>query len=122
MLLILLGLLYDIGLLCMLVMSFLSRVSLDDLNTRIKLILTDVHNLTELCLIKSYFLYENKIRLSENVNLIGLSLSGNYLQHLQSKAIAEVLTIERTFKRYIDDTHAHFPTKHETNTFQKILK
>ena len=122
MLLILLGLLHDVGLLCMLVMSFLSRVSLDDLNTRIKLSITDVHNLTELCLINSYFLYENKIRLPENVNLIGLSLSENYLQHLQSKAIAEVLTIERAFKRYIDDTHAHYPTKHKTNTFQKNLK
>ena len=36
---------------------------LDDLNTRTKLTLTDIHELTELCLSKSYFLYENKIRL-----------------------------------------------------------
>ena len=36
---------------------------LDDLNTRTKLTLTDIHKLTELCLSKPYFLYENKIRL-----------------------------------------------------------
>ena len=39
---------------------------LDDLNTRTKLTLTDIQKLTELCLSKSYFLYENKMRLLEN--------------------------------------------------------
>ena len=47
---------------------------LDDQNTRTKLTLTDIHKLTELCLSKSYFLYENKIRLLENAGPIGLSL------------------------------------------------
>ena len=47
---------------------------LDDLNTRTKLTLTDIHKLMELCLSKSYFLYENKIRLLENAGPIGLSL------------------------------------------------
>ena len=47
---------------------------LDDLNTRTKLTITDIHKLTELCLCKSYFLYENKIRLLENTGPIGLSL------------------------------------------------
>ena len=42
---------------------------LDDLNTRTKLTLTDIHKLTELCLSKSYFLYENKIRLLQNYYL-----------------------------------------------------
>ena len=36
---------------------------LNYLNTRTKLTLTDIHKLTELCLSKSYFLYENKIGL-----------------------------------------------------------
>ena len=45
---------------------------LDDLNTRTQLTLTDIHKLTELCLSKSYFLYENKIRLLENAGPIGL--------------------------------------------------
>ena len=71
---------------------------LDDRNTRTKLTLTDTQRLTELCLSKSYFLYENKIRLLENVDPIGLSLmvvlSESYLQYLEHKTIAEGLTIQ----------------------------
>ena len=47
---------------------------LDNLNTSPKLTLNDIQKLTELCLNKSYFLYENKIRLLENVGPICLSL------------------------------------------------
>ena len=101
---------------------------LDDLNTCAKLTLTDIHNLTELCLSKSYFLYENKIRLLENPGPIGLSLmvvlSESYLQHLEHKAIAEALTINiqpKLFKQYVDDSHARFTSKHHANTFQEIL-
>ena len=101
---------------------------LDDLNTRTKLTLTDIHKLTELCLSKSYFLYENKIRLLENAGPIGLSLmvvlSESYLQHLEHKAITEALAIQiqpKTFKRYVDDSHARFTSKHHANTFQEIL-
>ena len=60
--------------------------NLDDLNTRTKLTLTDMNKLTELCLSKSYVLYENKMRLLENASPVGLSLmvvlSERYLQHL----------------------------------------
>ena len=101
---------------------------LNDLNTRTKLTLTDIHKLTELCLSKSYFLYENKIRLLKNAGPIGLSLmvvlSESYLRYLECKTIAEALTIHmqlKTFKRYIDDSHAHFLSKHQANTFQEIL-
>ena len=101
---------------------------LDDLNTRTKLTPTDIHKLTELCLSKSYFLYENKIRLLENTGPIGLSLivvlSESYLQHLEHKAIAEALAIQiqpKTFKRYVDDSHARFTSKHHANTVQEIL-
>ena len=101
---------------------------LDYLNTRTKLTLTDIHKLTELCLSQSYFLYENKIRLLENAGPIGLSLmvvlSESYLQHLERKAIAEALTIQiqpKTFKRYVGDSPARFPSKHQPNTFQEIL-
>ena len=106
-----------------------SNNDLDDLNTRTKLTFTDIHKLTELFLRKSYFLHENKIRLLENADLIGLSLMvvlfEIYLQHLERKAIAEALTKHvqtKTFKRYADDSHAHFPSKHQANTFQVILK
>ena len=57
---------------------------LDDLNTRTKLTLTDIHKLTELCFSKSYFLYENKIRLLENAAPIGLSLMVHYLKAIYS--------------------------------------
>ena len=60
--------------------------NLDDLNTRTKLTLTDMNKLAELCLSKSYVLYENKMRLLENAGPVGLSLmvvlSERYLQHL----------------------------------------
>ena len=101
---------------------------LDDLNTRTKLTLTDIHKLTELCLSKSYFLYENKIRLLENAGPIGLSLmvvlSESSLQCVESQAIAEALTIHiqpKTFKRNVDDSHARCPSKHQANNFQEIL-
>ena len=101
---------------------------LDDLNTHTKLTLTDIHKLTELCLSKSYFPYENKIRLLENAGPIGLSLmvilSESYLQHLENKAIAEALAIQihsKTFKRYVDDSHARFTSKCHAKTFQQIL-
>ena len=72
---------------------------LDDLNTHTKLTLTDIHKLTELCLSKSYFLYENKMRLLENAGPIGLSLmvvvlSESYLQHLEHKEMVEALTMQ----------------------------
>ena len=101
---------------------------LDDLNTRTKLTLTDIHKLTELCLSKSYLLYENKIRLLEKAGPVGISLmvvlSKSYLQHLERKAIAEALTAHiqtKTLKRYVDDCHARFPSKHQANSFQEIL-
>ena len=51
-------------------------------------------------------------------------LSESYLQHLERKTMAEALTIQiqpKTFKRYVDDSHACFPSKHQANTFQEIL-
>ena len=51
-------------------------------------------------------------------------LSESYLQHLEHKAIAEALNIQiqpKTFKRYVDDSHARFASKHHANIFQEIL-
>ena len=51
-------------------------------------------------------------------------MSESYLQHLERKAIAEALTVHikpKTFKRYVDDSRASFPSKHQANTFQEIL-
>lgn len=58
---------------------------------------------------------------------MGLSLmavlSESCLQYPERKAIAEIFTIHiqrKTFERYVDDSHARFPSKHQANTFQKI--
>ena len=79
---------------------------LDDLNTHIKLKLTDIHKLTELCLSKSYFLYENQIRFFENAGPIDISLMvlliERYLQHLEHKAMIEALINKYNRKRSND--------------------
>lgn len=100
----------------------------EDLKTRTKLTLTDIHKLAELCLSKCYFLFENKLRLLENSGPIGLSfmviLSESYLQKLESKAILEALNFNiapKTFRRYVDDSHARFHSKDNANTFLHIL-
>ena len=102
---------------------------LHDLNSRTKLTLTDIHKLTELCLSKSYFLYESKMRLLENAGPIGLSLmvvlSESYLQHLEHKAMVESLTIQiqpKRFKRYVDDSHARSKSKHRRKHFSRNFK
>ena len=91
---------------------------LDDLNTRTKLQLADIHKLTELCLSN---------RSLENTGPIGVSLivvlSERYLQHLQRSTRAEALTIHmqpKTFKQYADHSHARSPSKHQTNTCHEI--
>ena len=51
-------------------------------------------------------------------------LSESYLQHLEHKAMAEALTIQiqsKTFKRYVDDSHACFTSKQHASAFQEIL-
>ena len=99
-----------------------------DLNIRTKLTLTDISNLTEFCWSKLYFLYENKIKLSENAGPIGVSLmwvlSESYLQHLGRKAIVEALTKQvqpKTFKGYVDENHNRFTSKHQANLLHEIL-
>ena len=48
-----------------------------------------------------------------------------YLQHLEHIAMAEALTMQiqpKTFKRYVDDSHARCTSKHHASTFQELLK
>ena len=83
--------------------------------------------INELCLSKSYFLYENKIRL-ENAGPIGFSLivelSESFLHTSGMKDMTEALTIQikpKTFKRYVDDSHAGFTSKHNANISQELV-
>ena len=98
----------------------------EHLQKRTKLTLTDIHKLTELCLSKCYFLYENILRLFQNSGPIRLSLmvvlSECYLQKIEFKAIAEALNYKiapKIFRRFVDDSHARF--RNRSNTFLKIL-
>ena len=95
---------------------------------RTKLYLKDIYEPAELCLSKCCFLWNNEIRILKNSGPIGLSfmavLSESYVQNLEYKAIAEVLTLNlapKTYRRYVDDTHARSTSKEQSREFQNIL-
>ena len=100
----------------------------EHLKERTKLTLTNIHKLTELCLGKCYFLHENNLRLFQNSGPIGLSLtvvlSECYLQKIECKAIMEALNYKialKTFRRFVDDSHARFQERSHANKFLEIL-
>ncbi|XP_065658232.1 uncharacterized protein LOC136082738 [Hydra vulgaris] len=71
----------------------------DDLIRRTKLSLVDIHNLIDLC-IKAY------------------------LQHIESNAIQQALNVNiatKSYKRYVDDSHARFTNIDEANSFLTLL-
>ena len=88
----------------------------------------DIYEIVELCLRECYFLWNNEIRILKNSGPIELSfmvvLSESYVQNLEHKAIAEALTLNlapKTYRRYVDDTHARFTSKKQSRQFQNIL-
>ena len=100
----------------------------DDLKLRTKLSLVDIHQMLELCLSECYFLWQNQIWQLTNSGPIGLSImvviSESYLQHLEKQAITQAFTkntAPKSFKRYVDDSHARFNTIGESNKFHEIL-
>ena len=100
----------------------------NNVKTRTKLFLVDIHQLVELCVSECYFLYNNPIWQLYNSGPTGLSimvvLSECYLQRLEEKSIALsfVLNISpKTFKRYVDDSHARFKKKKKSLQFLEIL-
>ena len=51
-------------------------------------------------------------------------LSESYIQNLEHKAIAEALTLNlapKTYRRYVDDTHARSTSKEQSREFWNIL-
>ena len=77
-----------------------------------------MHQLIELCGSECYFLYNNLIWKLYNSGHIGLSimvvLSESYHQRLQEKSIGLSFALNispKTFKRYVDDSHARFEKK-----------
>ena len=100
----------------------------EHLKERTKLTLTDIHKLTEFCLSKCYFLYENNLCLFQKSGPIGLSLmvvlSECFLQKIECKAIMEGLNCKiapKTFGRFADDSHARFQERFATDRFLEIL-
>ena len=100
----------------------------EHLQERRKLTLTDIHKLTELCLSKYHFLCENNLRLFQNSGPIGLALmvvlSECYLQKIEFKAVTEALNYKiapKTFRRFVDDSHACFQNRSHANKFLQIL-
>ena len=94
------------------------------LKQRTKLTLIDTQQLIELCVSECYFLWDNLIS-----NLpIGLSimvaLSESYLQNLEKHAIELALKFSiapKTFRRYVDDSHARFGSRKNATEFLNVL-
>ena len=100
----------------------------EHIQERTKLTLTDINKLTELCLSKCYFFYENNLRLFQNSRPIGLSrrvvLLESYLHKIEFKAITEALNYKiapKTFRRFVNDSHARFQDRSHAKKFLEIL-
>ena len=96
---------------------------LNNVRTRTKLALVDIHQVIDLCLSEHYFLYNNLIWKLYNSGPIGLPimvvLSECYLQRLEEKSIALYFPLNispKTFKRYVDDNHARFENKQKISS------
>ena len=107
------------------------RISENDLNNvkgRTKLTLVHIHQLIELCVSECHFLYNNLFWKLYNSGPIGLSimvvLSGCYLQRLEENSIALSFALNiwpKTFKCYVDDSHARFENKQKYLQFLELL-
>ena len=90
-----------------------------------KIKINDVKKLIELCLSRCYFLFDNQIHELEDSGPIGLSLmvvmAEGFLQHLEKRALEISLSPPKTFRRYVDDSHARFSNIQEAESFQVTL-
>ena len=99
-----------------------------EIKKRTKLTLLNIRSLIELCLQKCYFVWKNKIYVIKDAGPIGLSLmvvvAEAYLQILEKNALREALHLRilpKTFRRYVDDSHARFNSFEEAERFLTIL-
>ena len=101
-----------------------------EITRKSKLKIDEIKMLIELCLSKCYFLWNNEIHILENSGPIGLSLmvviAESFLQYVEKKAINMALSISpaifiKSFKRYVDDSHARFNNFEEADRFKDIL-
>ena len=101
---------------------------MDDVSLRTKLSIDDIRSLLKLCLSKCYFLWNDKLYSINDTGPIGLSLmvvvAEGFLQFIEKNAIDEALNSNitiKTFRRYVDDSHARFETHEDSNKFMNIL-
>ena len=90
---------------------------IEDFKTRTVFDLKHIKQLIDVCLYKSYFLWNNQIHCLEDSGPIGLSLmvilAESFLQTLENTALNIARNLSPpvspiTHKRYVDDTHDRF--------------
>ena len=95
-----------------------------------KLTIKEIKSLIDLCLSRSYFVWNDEIHELQNSGPIGLSLmvvlAEGYLQFLEAKAFHEALHQQPpinplTFRRYVDDSHSRFLELMKAKKFQIVL-
>ena len=93
----------------------------NNVRTRTKLTLVDIHQLIDSCVSECYFLYNNLMLKLYNSGPIGLSimvvLSECYLQRLEEKSAALSFAVNvspKRFKCYVDGSHARFENKQKS--------
>ena len=100
---------------------------IDDVRQRTELNVQDIKSLLELCLSKCYFLWNDLLYQIDDAGPIGLSLmvvvAEGYLQVLEKQAIESSLhTVgPKTYRRYVDDSHARFQSPDHPEQFLQIL-
>ena len=102
----------------------------EDFKTRTIFNLKHIRQLIEVCLYKSYFIWNDQIHCLEDSGPIGLSLmvilAESFIQTLEKNALHIARSLSPpvapiTHKRYVDDTHDRFNSKEESESFLKIL-
>ena len=100
---------------------------IDSVQERTKLNVEDIKALLELCLSRCYFLWNDILYEIDDAGPIGLSLmvvvAEGYLQVLEKQAIESSLhTVgPKTYRRYVDDSHARFQSPEHPEQFLQIL-
>ena len=100
----------------------------EELTERTKLQLTEIKTLIDLCLEKCYYLWNYQLYELQDSGPIGLALmvvmSEGFLQFHENRAIQQSLTTSvnlKSFKRYVDDSQARFPSERNATEFLHIL-
>ena len=102
----------------------------ESFSSRTKLTIEEVCMLIKITLSRCYFLWEDEIHVLQDSGPIGLSLmvvmAEGFLQFHEKNAISQALSHIppinlKTFVRYVDDSHARFPSTGEADQFLGYL-